>query len=112
MDKEITEYDDKGNCIHFKNFNDYETWKEYDKRNNIKYYRRKNIWNTYYEEWTEFDDKNKEISYQDTRYCLIKEYYKYDKEEQIEITKEEFDKTKERAFLNRKIIHRYEILDI
>jgi YD repeat-containing protein len=37
--KEITEHDERGNPIHYRNSDGYEVWNEYDENNNMIHFR-------------------------------------------------------------------------
>jgi hypothetical protein len=118
MNKGIVEYNDKRKIIYTKTSN-YETWYTYDDRSNLVYLRQLNLLHkTYYEEWREFSENNREIYYRDTRYFLEGSWYKYDENGKFikEITEKEFKEIKrkeeEKEFLSRKYCSRFEIMDM
>jgi len=85
-EKEIKEYDGKGNLIHFKYSNGYEYWQEFDENNKIIHLKCSNG----YEFW-----------------------YKWDGMEQIVITEQEFKQIERRKIIfNNKKINRFELMDI
>ena len=88
MSKEIKEFDERGNLIHYKNSNGLESWTEYDENNNEIHY--KNSYGIEY--WCKWENNNK-----------------------IEITKKEFERIKRdknRELINNSKISRFELMDI
>ena len=95
MSKEIKEYDDRDNLIHFKEdyhgFGYIEYWSEYDENNNKIYYKN-NTWDE--EHWYKYDENNNEIEITEKEYKEIK-----------------FRK-KEKEYNSRTKCSRFEIMDI
>lgn len=79
----IKKYDDNENIIYFKSSSGYESWWEYDEHNRTTHYKESNGT----EAWWEYDRYN----------C------------RIEITRQ---KIKEKEFLNRKKVSRFEVMDL
>jgi len=84
--KEIKEYDKNNNLIYFKNQNGSEFWQEYDENNNCIHYK-----DSYGEYWYKYDKDNKRIR-------ITHQEFK-----QIERTK---------LYFNNKKCSRFEIMDI
>ncbi len=119
----MKEYDEKGNIIYRKDSAGFEQWMRYDKNNNEINYKNKygECWKEYdinnnciyykssngYEERRKYDKNNNEIYYIDSN--GREECYKYKNNEQMIITKKEFEYIQ---FFSRKRVPRYEILDI
>ncbi len=116
----IKEYDDRGNCIHYKSVKrkfyehpgqeGWEWWREYDENNNCiytKYYSKDHGVN---KRRREFDEKNRLVCFKDS--IGREAYYRYNKEKRTMITKQEFDNIKIREYLSRKKVSRFEIMDI
>ena len=59
---EISEYDEKGNLIHYRNSDGYEYWREFDKNNNLIHRRDTNG----FEAWKEYDENGNLIYYRDS----------------------------------------------
>ena len=57
----ISEYDNNGNLIHYKNSNGYEYWKEYDSNGNLIHSKDSDG----KEEWNEYDSNGNQIHYKD-----------------------------------------------
>ena len=60
--EEWKEYDSNGNLIHYKNSNGYEYWKEYDSNGNLIHVKDSNG----YEEWGEYDSNGNLIHFKDS----------------------------------------------
>ena len=58
----ISEYDNNGNLIHYKNSNGYEEWGEYDSNGNLIHYKNSDG----KEEWNEYDSNGNQIHYKDS----------------------------------------------
>ncbi len=113
MNKEIKEYDKKGNLIYCKDIFGDEIWKKYNENNSQIYF--KNSFG--YEQWREFDKNNNMIHWKDTN--NNKYWYKYseDKNKIVIITQQEFkqiERNKERQefLFKNKYCSRFELMDI
>ncbi len=81
------EFDERGNCIHYKLSDSHDCWQEFDEYNRI-------IWHKDSDEnefWFEYGENNK-------KRLITEEKFKFRK--------------KEKEFLNRKYCSRFEIMDI
>jgi len=67
-----SDYDNKGNVIHYKNSDGLETWNEYDDKGNAIYYKD----NVGYERWSEYDNKGNVIHYKNSN--GYESWYEYD----------------------------------
>ena len=86
MNKEIIEYDDRDNLVHYKGNYNNEAWSIYDENNNLIHIKDSDD----YEYW-----------------------YKYDKNNRIEITQQEFKRIERtKLYFNIKRSNRFEIMDI
>lgn len=68
----ISEYDNNGNLIHYKNSNGYEYWKEYDSNGNLIHSK----YSDGYEEWNEYDSNGNLIHSQNSH--GLEKWYEYD----------------------------------
>ena len=108
MNKEIIEYDDRDNLIHYKGNYNNEAWSTYDENNNLIHCRHSNG----YESWSKYDDYNREVYFRSND--GTEEWFKYNKNnERIDMTKQEFKQIERTImYLNNKKINRFEIMDI
>ena len=106
----IYKFDERGNCIYYKNSVGREYWRKFDKNNNCVYYK-----NFIDERWYKYDENNKLI------YCKISDgrevWYKQDRNNKnIYITEKEYKeiefRKKEKEYLSRTKCSRFEIMDI
>ena len=67
----ISEYDNNGNLIHYKNSNGYEYWKEYDSNGNSIHFKNSNS----YEKWYEYNSNGNLIHSKDSN--GKEEWYEY-----------------------------------
>ena len=110
-EKVMKEYDKNNNLIYFKNIFGFERWYKYDENNNKIHYKNSN--NEEY--WIEYDKNNRRIHYRDT--SNIEKWYEYNKNgDKIDITKEKLEyiefRKKEREYLSREKVSRFELMDI
>ena len=112
-DKSIKEYDNRGNLIYNRISEGIEYWWEYDKDNRNIYFR-----NSYgHENWKEYDKEYRFIHYKEVN--GEESWWKTNRNEDnkyYNITEKEFNEIKfrkrEREFLNRKYISRFNLMDI
>ncbi len=110
MNREITEYDDKGNLIYYKDSDGTECWYKYDKKGNYVYFK-DSIGN---EAWREYDENNRKIHYKNSDGG---EYWcKFDENNRIDITEQEFNeiefRKEEKEYLSRTKCSRFELMEI
>jgi len=106
--KNIEEYDDRGNLIYYKDYvYGYEKWEEFDRNNNSIYFKD----SFGYECWDKHDENNNLI-YQ--KYNSGQEFWwKWNNNKQIVITEQEFKQIERtKLYFNNKKISRFEIMDI
>ena len=105
--KEIKEYDERGNLIYYKNSLGTEVWREYNENNKVIYSKD----SCGFKVWTGYNENNKLIYSKDS---LGSEYfYKYENNKRIGINRQEFERIKkEQEFLNREYCSRFDIMDI
>ncbi len=112
MSEKIKEYDKNNNLIYYKNTSGFERWYKYDENNNEVYYRSSGS----FEEWRKYDEENRILYYKN--FDKIEDdkkekWYKYDKYGQVSITEQEFERIEKRKlFLNNKKSNRFELMDI
>jgi len=110
--KEIKEYDKNNNLVYYKGSFGLEFWYKYDKNSNLIHKKNSNG----FEVWKEYDENNNLIhsKYPDG----IEYWYKYNENNyRIEITQQEFKqierrKEKQELYLNIKRSNRFELMDI
>lgn len=120
MSKEISEYDENGNLIYFKDFyyrpnnsdsdEGYEEWYKYDENSNLVHHENSDG----EAEWYKYDENNRVIYGRDTTGLQV--WLKYDENnERISITQKEFEQIKfwkaEHEFLSREEITRFELME-
>ncbi len=104
MSKEVIKYNKNGKIVYYKGIDGSEAWSAYDKNNNMIYNRQSNGC----ESWSKYDENNRDIYFKtnDGR----EEWFKYNKNgEKIDITDE---KLKEKEYLSRKKVSRFELMEI
>jgi YD repeat-containing protein len=79
------EYNKNGYEVYFRGFNGHEHWKEYDEDNNLVH----------------FKDSDGSES-----------WFKWKENERTRITKNEFEQIKEKEFLSREYVSRFELMEI
>ena len=104
-------YDKNNNLVYKKNSNGLGKWQEYDDKNNLIHFKN----SAGYEDWQEYDENNREIHFKDN--SGHEYWYEYNKNnKKIDITKQEYKeikfKTKEKEYLSRTKVSRFELIDI
>ncbi len=108
MNKSIEKCDDRGNLIYCKNSGGEEYWYEWDKNGDMTYYKNPDG----YEYWF---NVYKCCSLAYLKNCFgVEFWYKIESfgKERIEITKQEFDRIKEKEFLSRELVSIFELMEL
>ena len=100
-------YDENNNRIHFKSSSSYECWYEYDENNNETHYKS----TSGHEYWREYDKNNNMIYFKNSN--DLEYWWKYIDNTCIIITEQEFKQIERtKLYLNIKRSNRFEIMDI
>lgn len=111
MKRPTVKRDKKGNVIHVKFFKiGYEYWREVDRKGRCIHYRNSHgcdIWSEYgkYGKYNEIVYRKGADGKEDWYKVIIGR-------KKIKITKEEFENLKEQEFLNRKLVSRFEVMEL
>ena len=109
----IEKHDDKSNLVYYKNIiTGYECWREYDENNNEIHWKTSDDRESWY-----IYDENDNLIYWKYYSSGYKGWYKYDENDnKIKITEQEYKEVefrkKEKEYLNRTKVSRFELMDI
>ncbi len=107
----VAEYDDRGNLTYYKDESGFERWRRYDRDNREIYYKS----SASYEEWREYDEEGRLIYYKSFDKIdneKKEKWYTHNEYGHIQITKQEFEKRKEKEFLGRKKVSRFKLMEV